>query len=80
MMSTVAAILASRVGERSRLLVTRTPSRSRLVCAASAASSVQASSAAARMSPRSGTMWSHSQACSNTAIWSASRQIRWTSG
>jgi hypothetical protein len=55
MMSTVAAIFASRVGERSRLLVTMTPSRSRLVWTAKAGSSVQASSAAPVMSPRSGT-------------------------
>jgi hypothetical protein len=46
MMSTVAAILASTAGGRSRLLVTITPRRSRSVWAASAASSVHASRAA----------------------------------
>ena len=55
MTSTVAAILASTAGGRIRLLVTITPSRSLLVCAASAASSVQASRAAPVTSPRSGT-------------------------
>ena len=79
MMSTVAAIFASSAGERRRLLVTMTPSRSRVVWAARAARSVQASRAAPVISPRSGTMWSHSQACPKTGIWSASRQILWIS-
>ena len=56
MMSVVAAILASTAGGRIRLLVTITPSPSLVVCAASAASRVHASSASARASARSGTM------------------------
>jgi C4-dicarboxylate transporter len=55
MTSTVAAILASTAGGRIRLLVTITPRRSRLGCAARAANSVQASRAAPVTSPRSGT-------------------------
>jgi hypothetical protein len=41
--STVAAILASSAGGRMRLLVTSRPTRSRVVCAARADSSVQPS-------------------------------------
>ncbi len=56
MTSTVGAIFARTAGGRRRLPVTITPSRSLVVCAASTASSVQASSGAPRTSPRRGTM------------------------
>ena len=75
-LSTVAAILASNAGGRMRLLVTSSPSRSRLVCAARADSSVQPSKIGPSGSPPMGSRWSNAQACSISGIVSASCQTR----
>lgn len=77
--STVVAIFASSAGGRNLLLVTMTPSRSRVVSAASADSSVHPSWAGPVTGPPMGMRWSNSQACSIAAIPSASRHTRSTS-
>ncbi len=74
--STVVAIFPRWAGARSLLLVTSRPSRSRVVRAASAASSVQPSSTAPPGGPANGIRWSHSQASSSSGNSSASSHTR----